>query len=164
MSQIVPFLCTKMATRAKNRNTLQMTPPLQPLSGFQTKLIGLFLGGLLPELSNPPLCCTKRLQELKIEKKTSNDITAVTTGQISTKLDRIVPWEISYQNCSNLSVPLHKMVPELKKKKKEKNSNISSVSTWRISTELDRIVLWDVLYQIAQTVPLRCTKWRPELK
>ena len=72
----------------------------------------------------------------------SNDIFPVTTGQISTKFDRIVPWEVLYQ-----IVPLccTKWPPELKLEKT--SNNIFSVTTGRISTKLDRIVLWEVFYQ-----------------
>ena len=101
-------------------------------------------------------------------RKTSDDISIVTTGQISTKLDRIIPWDVFYQNCSDRSAPLHKMarastrfaqtvpfrctkwLPELKIEKKKKinfRDNIFSVTTRWISTKLDRIVLWEVLYQ-----------------
>ena len=51
----------------------------------------------------------------------SNDISFVTTGRISTKVDRIVPLEVLYQNCSNRSASLHKIAPKLKIKKKKKN-------------------------------------------
>ena len=47
----------------------------------------------------------------------SNDI-SVTTGRISTKVDRIVPLEVLYQNCSNCSAPLHKMAARAKNRKK----------------------------------------------
>ena len=88
------------------------------------------------------LRCTKWLPELKLE-KTSNDISAVTTGQISTKLDKIVSWEVLYQNCSKLSASLHLMAPCAKNRKK--TSNNISVTTGQISTKLDRIVLLEVL-------------------
>ena len=43
----------------------------------------------------------------------------VTTGQISTKLDRIVLKEVFYQNCSNCSSPLHKQETRAKNRKKK---------------------------------------------
>ena len=45
----------------------------------------------------------------------SNDISSVITGQISTKVDKIVPLEV--QNCSNRSAPLHKMAARAKNRK-----------------------------------------------
>ena len=53
----------------------------------------------------------------KKTKKTSNNISVI-IGQISTKLDRIIPWEIPYQNCSNCSFSLHKMAARAKSRKK----------------------------------------------
>ena len=50
----------------------------------------------------------------------SNDI-SVTTGQISTKVDRIVPLVVLYQNCSNRSPPLYKMAARAKNRKKKNN-------------------------------------------
>ena len=44
----------------------------------------------------------------------SNDISAVNTGLVSTKVDRIVPWEVPYENCSNCSTPLYKMAVRAK--------------------------------------------------
>ena len=47
----------------------------------------------------------------------SNDISSVITGQISTKVDKIVPLEVLYQNCSNRSAPLQKMAARDKNRK-----------------------------------------------
>ena len=47
-------------------------------------------------------------------RRASNGISSVTTGRISTKVDRIVPLEALYQNCSNCSAPLHKMAARAK--------------------------------------------------
>ena len=69
----------------------------------------------------------------------------VTTGRISIKLDRIVPWEVFYQIAQ--TIPLHytKWLPGLKI---ENTSNdISTVTTGQIAIEHDRIVPWEVLYQ-----------------
>ena len=58
----------------------------------------------------------------------SNDISFVTTVRISTKVDRIVPLEVLYQNCSNCSAPLHKMAPKLKIKKKNLLNDFKIIS------------------------------------
>ena len=77
---------------------------------------------------------------------TSKNI-SVTTGWISIKHDRIVPWEVLYQNCSNLILlRCTKWLPELKTEKKTSN-DIFYIPTGRISTRLDRIVPWEVHYQ-----------------
>ena len=81
------------------------------------------------------------IPELKIE-KTSNNI-SVTTGRISTKLDRLVPWEVFYQNCSNYSALLHKMATRTKNRNFKRQI---SVTTGQISIKHHRIVPWE-LYQ-----------------
>ena len=57
----------------------------------------------------------------------------LTTGQISTKLHMIVPWEFFYQNCSYFPLRHKKCPPELPI---EKKSDIFSVTDWLISTEI----------------------------
>ena len=56
--------------------------------------------------------CVMRLPQF-----TSNDISSVTTGRISTKVDRIVTLEVFYQTCSNSSAPLNKMATKAKNRK-----------------------------------------------
>ena len=99
-------------------------------------MIGLFLGRSSAKIAQIFLpCCTKWPPELKIEKKNpSNNIFFVTTGQISTKLDRIVLRVVLYQNCSNCTSLLHKMATRAKNS--NNFSNVSSITTWRISTKL----------------------------
>ena len=46
-------------------------------------------------------CCDRPVSGIHPPQFASNDI-SVTTGRISTKVDRIVPLEVFYQNCSNL--------------------------------------------------------------
>ena len=71
------------------------------------QLIGLFLWRSSTKIAQiVPHLCTKWPPELKIEKK-SNNISSVTAERISTKLKRVVPWKVLYQNCS-------KWPPELK--------------------------------------------------
>ena len=87
------------------------------------------------------LCCTKWPPELKLE-NTSNNI-SVTTGWVSTKLDRIVLCEVLYQTCSNCSSRLHKMAARAKNRENLKQHFLHYLAdfnkTW--------IVLWEVLYQ-----------------
>ena len=71
---------------------------------------------------------------------------SVTLGQTSIKHDRIDPWEILYQNCSDRSALLQKIAARAKNRRKKK-SNDMSVNTGQISTKLDRIVPWEVLHQ-----------------
>ena len=107
-----------MTARAKTRYITSNDIFSVLLGGFQPKLIVFFLGKSSTKTAQiVALGCTKWVPELKI-KKTSNDISAVTTWQISTKLDRIVPWEVLYQSCSNISAPLHKMAARAKNRKK----------------------------------------------
>ena len=102
------------------------------------------------------LTWSKAPGELEIE-NTSNDISSVTSGWISIKHTRIVPWEVLYKNCFYHSALLHKMAVRVKIEKKKTTSNdIFSVTTRRISTKLDWIVPWEVLYQNCsnQSAPL----------
>ena len=87
------------------------------LAHLSTKLIGLFLWRSSNKIAQIVLLrCTKWPPELKIEKN-SNNISSLTTRGISTKLDRIVSWEVFYQTCSNCSTPLHKMAIRAKNRK-----------------------------------------------
>ena len=57
-----------------------------------------------------PMCVVRRPQFA------SNDISA-TIGQISAKVDRIVPLAVLYKNCSNCTAKLHKMAARAKTRK-----------------------------------------------
>ena len=94
------------------------------------------------------------------KKKTSNNISSVTPWPISTNLEKIVPWEVLYQNCSNCWAPLHKMAARTKNNKKKTSNNISSISTWRISTKIDRIVPWEILHMYQNYS--NCSTWLHE--
>ena len=61
--------------------------------------------------------CDSPLSGVRRPQFASNDISSVTSGRISIKVDRIVPLEIHYQNCSNHTAPLHKMAAKSKNKK-----------------------------------------------
>ena len=61
----------------------------------------------------------------------SNDISSIIPGQISTKVDRIVPLEVLYQNGSNHSALLHKMAADLKIEKSFKRHLL--LGQWPIS-------------------------------
>ena len=67
----------------------------------------------------------KKNRTKKKNKKKQQQISFVTTGRISAKFDTIVLWEVLYQNYSNHSAQMIKMVTNAKKRKK---SNIFSVT------------------------------------
>ena len=147
-----------------------MTSPPLLQGGFQPKFIELFLWRSSSKIVHiVPLRCTKWPPELKIEEKNfkqnllpqfaSNDISSVTTGRTSTKLDRIIPWEVFYQNCSNRSAPLHKMATRAKNRKYFKRHLLGGFQSNMIGLFLGRSST-----KIAQIVLLCCTKWPPELK
>ena len=87
------------------------------------------------------MCCPSCI--VRCPQLASNDISII-TGQISSKIDRFVPWEVLFQNCSNRSTPLHKMAARAKNRKNFKQ-HLRTIQL--ISTELDRIVPWDVFFQ-----------------
>ena len=122
-----------------------MTSPLYPLVGLQPN------DRIVPRevpYKNCTNCSTsvhKTVARATDIKKTTtlNSISSIIPWLISTKLDRIVPWEVHHQNCSDHLAPLQKLMARAKNRKK----SISSITTWQISTKLDRIVPWEILRQ-----------------
>ena len=111
------------------------------------------------------------------KENTSNAISSITTGRISNKHSRIVPWDVLYQNWSNFSALLHKMATrtkyrkqtnkqQKKKKKKTTSNDIFSITSGRISIKLDWIISQDVLYQICsnRSAPLHKNAARAKLE
>jgi hypothetical protein len=75
----------------------------------------MFLGWSFIKIAQMVLVhCTIWPPQLKIA-KSLNDISSETDRQILMKLDRIVPWVVLNQNCSNGSGPLHNMAARAKK-------------------------------------------------
>ena len=65
--------------------------------------------------------CDRPVSGVRRPQFASNDISSVTTGRISTKVDRIAPVAVLCQNCSNLSAPLLKMATRAKNRKTKQN-------------------------------------------
>ena len=133
--RIVPY-----GSRAKNRINFKWHLLCNHWVDFNHSRLDCFLRGPPPKSLksfHSAAQCTKWPPELKLEKN-SNDISAVTTWQISTKLDRLVPWEVLYHNCSNLSAPQHKMATKAKNRKIFKQHLLSN--HWANFNQTSRIV------------------------
>ena len=110
-------LLYKMATRTKNRKYFKRHL-LCNLGRLQSNMTGLILRKSSIKIAQiVPLCCTKWPPELKLE-----DL--LTSGQISTKVDRIILLEVLLQNSSNHSGLLHKMATRAKNRKYFKGHHV----------------------------------------
>ena len=139
--RILKKKCANRSTSAQNRGQSyrkkkkkkkkkKKTHTLKSISSITTWRISPQLNGIIPWKIHCQNCsnCSTSLPKVaaraknrkKKKKKASNNISSVTTEGISTKLDKIVFWEVLYQNGSNRSALLNKMATDAKKKKKKK--------------------------------------------